>query len=169
MLERDKKYDIGILTPEAADLVAKIHNIMVNDLSTDNWNKKVYDAVIVFLTCYKKDVFFRELSGYFSDLNFDTDISDISDLSKAYYSCFFKCFREIVNEHPVFDSEDYDAFLKRRAQLSKERAKRNALKSNNIKEVINEKLKEIEKEFLDNGIEASEEDLLAELIRRMRD
>lgn len=168
LLERDRKYDIGLLNPESADLVAKIHNIMVNDLSTDDWNKKVYDTIIVFLTRYKNDTVFRELSGYFSDLNSDSDLSDISDLTKAYYSYFYMCFRKIVREHPSFDVENYNAFLERRTQLSIERAKSNALKSENIKVLINKKLKEVENEFLEKGIEASEDDMLAELVRRVQ-
>ena len=168
LLERDRKYDIGLLNTEAADLVAKIHNIMVSDLSKDNWNRKVYDTVITFLTRYKEDEIFCELSGYFSDLNSDADLSDISNITKAYYSYFYKCFRELVSKRPALDSDNYEAFLNRRTELSEERAKRNAQITDNIKEMINNKLNEVEKEFRENGIEASEEDLIAELVRRMR-
>ena len=101
LLERDKKYDIGSLTPEAADIVARIHSIMVSDLSKSDWNRKVYETVIAFLTRYRSDEFFRELSGYFSDLNSDSDLSGISEQTKTYYSCFYKCFRELIN-HPVW-------------------------------------------------------------------
>ena len=168
LLERDRKYDIGLLSPEAADLVAKIHNIMVSDLSTNDWNRKVYETVIAFLTRYRDDVVFRELSGYFSDLNFDTDLSELSDISKAYYSYFYKCFRAVVKEQPSFDEEGYEAFLERRSQLIQARAKRNSLKSDSIKAMINNTLKDVEKDFLENGIEASEEEMIAELLRRMR-
>lgn len=169
LLERDRRYDIGLLSTEAADIVAKIHNIMVDDLSTDGWDRKVYDAVIVFLTRYREDIVFHELSKYFSDLNSDSDLSDISELSKAYYSQFYSFFRYIVNEHPQLDLDNYGAFLVRRSQLSKERAKRNAQRTENIKELISDKLKEVERDFLENGIDASEEELITELVRRMRD
>ena len=169
LLERDKKYDIGTLSPDAADLVARIHNIMVTDLGTDDCNRKVYDTVIAFLTRYKKDVIFLELSGYFSDLNSDSDLSELSESTKAYYSYFYKCFRELINKQPDLDIENYDAFLKRRSQLSKAREERNAQKADKIKNMINNKLREVEKEYLDNGIEASEEDLINELVKRMRE
>ena len=168
LLERDRKYDIGLLNPEAADLVAKIHNIMVNDLSTNDWDRKVYDTIIIFLSRYKEDIFFRNLSGYFSDLNSDSDISDISDLTKAYYSYFYQCFRYLVSEQPVYRPEEYNLFLERRARLIQDKAARNAQKTEKIKEKINSTLKEVEKEFLENGIEASENDIVSELLRRIR-
>ena len=167
LLERDKKYDIGSLSPEAADTVARVHNIMVNDMSSNDWNRKVYDTVIAFLTRYRTDEFFRELSGYFSDLNSDSDLSGISEQTKTYYSCFYKCFRELIN-HPVLDIDEYEAFLKRRTQLSKDRAKKNAQRTENIKKIINDKIAEVEQEFLENGIELSEEELLTELVRRVQ-
>lgn len=168
LLERDKKYDIGSLKPEAADMVARIHNIMVNDLSRDGWNKKVYDTIIIFLSRYRSDDIFNELSGYFSDLNSDYDLSEISEHTMAYYSYFYNCFNTIISEQPVLDLEKYDAFLRRRAQLSEERAKRNAKKSDNIKAMLNSKLKEVELEYQETGVDISEEELLSELVRRMR-
>lgn len=168
LLERDKKYDIGSLTPEAADLVARIHNIMVNDLSSDDWNRKVYDTVSIILTRYRSDVIFSELSGYFSDLNSDVDLAGISSQTKAYYSFFYKCFHELMGGQPDLDSDMYNAFLKRRLQLSGERAKKNAQKAENIKEIISNTLNEIELEFQENGVDASEEELLTELVRRVR-
>ena len=167
LLERDKKYDIGSLTPESADIVASIHNIMVNDMSIDGWDRKVYESIIIFLTRYRKDDFFRELSGYFFDLNSDSDLSDISDQTKVYYSNFYKCFRDLI-DHPVLDLIEFDSFLERKAQLSLERAKKNAQKSEKIKEIINKKIKEVEQEFFDKGIELSEEEVLTELIRRVQ-
>ena len=101
-------------------------------------------------------------------MNSDADLSDISNITKAYYSYFYKCFRELVSKRPALDSDNYEAFLNRRTELSEERAKRNAQITDNIKEMINNKLNEVEKEFRENGIEASEEDLIAELVRRMR-
>ena len=168
LLERDRKYDIGLLNPEAADLVAKLHNIMVNDLSTNDWDRKVYDTISIFLSRYKEDVFFRNLSGYFSDLNSDSDISDIPDLTKAYYSYFYQCFRKLITEQPVYIPEEYNSFLERRNRLIQEKAERNAQKTERIKELINSTLIEVEKEFLENGIEASENDIVSELLRRMR-
>ena len=166
LLERDKKFDIGSLEPEAADIVARIHNIMVNDMRNDDWDRNVYETIRIILSRYRSDVFFRELSGYFSDLNSDADISMISDQTKAYYAAFYKCFRELIN-NPILDVEEYNNFIKRKAQLSAERAKKNAQKSEKIKKIIDNKLKEVEKEFLDNGVELSEEELLTELLRRV--
>lgn len=168
LLERDRKYDIGLLSPEAADLVANIHNIMVNDLSSDDWDRKVYDTISIFLVRYKEDVFFRNLSGYFSDLNSDSDISEISDLTKAYYSYFFQCFRKLLIEQPVYKSDEYNLFLERRACLIKDKADRNAQKTKKIKDKINNTLKEVEKEFMEKGLDASEDDIVSELVRRMR-
>ena len=168
LLERDKKYDIGSLKPEAADMVARIHNIMVNDMSRDGWNKKVYDTIIIFLSRYRDDDIFNELSGYFSDLNSDFDLSELSEHTMAYYSYFYNCFNTILSNHPVLNMEMYDAFLRRREQLSDERAKRNAQKTDNIKAILNSKLREVELEYQENGVDISEEELLSELVRRMR-
>lgn len=167
LLERDKKYDIGSLTPEAADIVASIHNIMVNDMCIDDWDRKVYETIIIILTRYRKDDFFRELSGYFFDLNFNSDLSNITEQSKVYYSCFYSCFRDLIN-NPVLNLDAYEAFLERRTQLSLERAKMNSQKSEKIKDIINIKIKEIEQDFLDKGIEYSEEEVLTEFIRRVQ-
>lgn len=168
LLERDKKYDIGSLTPEAADLVARIHNIMVNDLSSADWNRKVYETISIILIRYRNDAIFNELSGYFSDLNSDVDLTGISAQTMAYYSYFYKCFQALLNGQPDLDLDLYNAFLERRAQLSDERAKKNAQKAENIKEILNNTLNEIELEYQENGVEASEDELLTELVRRMR-
>ena len=44
----------------------------------------------------------------------------------------------------------------------------NSQKSEKIKDIINIKIKEIEQDFLDKGIEYSEEEVLTEFIRRVQ-
>ena len=67
-----------------------------------------------------------------------------------------------------FPSIDYLRFLKRRIQLSKERAKKVEKKTQNIKVKLTNTLREVELDFQENGVDASEEELLAELVRRVR-
>ncbi|MBO7451464.1 MAG: hypothetical protein J6U54_13955 [Clostridiales bacterium] len=86
----------------------------------------------------------------------------------AYYSFFYKYFFELSTEQPVFDPNTYNAFLKRRIQLSKERAKKVEEKTQNIKVKLTNTLREVELDFQENGVDASEEELLAELVRRVR-
>lgn len=168
LLERDKKFDIGSLAPDAADWVARIHNLMVNDLSNDDWNKKVYETLVILITRYRQDEIFRELSCYFSDLNSDRDLSDISQQSMAYYSSFYKFFHQLLTEQPTIDRDAYNEFLNRRLYLSKERTKKNVKKTENIKKMISNTLQKIELEFQENGVDASEEELLTELVRRVK-
>lgn len=167
LLERDKKYDIVSLNPEAADIVAQIHNYMVQDMSKGNWDKKVYDAISLFLTNYRNNDLFRELAGYFSDLNLDSDLSELSDQTKAYYSCFLKFFREIIKNTPKFDKNEYENFVNRRKEILKEREERNNRTTERVKNMVEKALKEIESEYQEKGIEASEDEIMTEVIRRI--
>ncbi len=167
LLERDKKYDIGSIEPEAADLVARIHNNMVNDMSKGEWDAKVYDWIIILLSRYRDYPIMRELAGYFSDLNSDSDISELSDESKAYYSYYYKCFREILNNPPDYNPDTYAEFLIRKEQLTKEREKNEKERDENLKNRIEKLVKEVKNDFQKKGIEATEEEIMNELVRRM--
>ena len=168
LLERDRKYDIGNLRPEAADMVARIHNKLVYDMSDNKWNKKVYDSILIILSSYRSNAVIRELTGYFSDLNSGSDISDLSDESKAYYSYYYKCFREIKDDTPKMDEEEFKLFLKRREKLKLEREQNRDAKARNIQDKLKKILEEVESEYKDKSIDVSEDEMMAEVLRRMK-
>ena len=168
LLERDRKYDIGSLSPEAADIVARVHNNMVRDMDDEQWDKKVYDSILIILSSYKKSAIIRSLAEYFSDLNSDSDLSDLSEETKSYYSYFYMCFHRIVDAPPKFDEDSYKDFLLRKSELHAKREKQKESRSNNIKERMVSILKDVEIEFQLNGIEASEDEIMTEVIRRIR-
>ncbi len=168
LLERDRRYDIGTLDPEAADIVARIHNKMVADMSERQWGKKIYDAILILLSQYRIQPVMRELMGYFSDLNSDSDLDNLPDESKAYYSYYYKVFREIVNNPPVYNEEEYESFLKRKAEISKQRMHENDQMAENVKKVINDTLMEVQLDYQTKGIEASENEIMNEIFRRIK-
>ena len=167
LMERDKKYDIGCLEPEAADLVARIHNNMVHDMSKGEWSKKVYDAVLILLARYNDYPIMRELAGYFSDLNSDSDLSGLSEESKAYYAYYYKCFREIRDNPPKYDPNIYNEFLTRKEELAREREERKKNKKKKVQDRLDSVVKEVLSEFQKSGIEATEDEIMNEVVRRM--
>lgn len=167
LLERDRRYDIGNLDPEAADIVARIHNNMVKDMSDGQWDKKVYDGILILFSSYKNNIIMRELASYFSDLNSDSDLTCLSDESKAYYSYYYDCFHNIIDGTPVFNPESYEQFLNRKEALSKDREKRQIKKTQKIRSKFERVLKEVECEFKSKGMDASEDEITAEVIRRI--
>ncbi len=168
LLERDKRYDIGALDPGAADIVADVHDRMISDMSGGEWEKKVYDGILIVLSQYRIQPIMRELMGYFSDLNSDVNLDDIQDDSKAYYSYYYRVFREIVNTPPAYSDEEYKAFLKRREEISRERILRSNKKTESIRKKIDEILREVEDDYQKKGIDANETEVLSEMIRRIK-
>ncbi len=167
LLERDRKYDIGCLEPKAADLVARIHNNMVNDMSRGEWSEKVYDAILILLSRYRDYPIMRELAGYFSDLNSDSDISSLSTISKAYYAYYYKCFLEIRDNPPEYNAQIYNEFITRREYLSKEREEQSKNTEKKVQDYLDKMVKEVLLEFQKNGIEATEKEIMNEVVRRM--
>jgi len=167
LLERDRKYDIGNLKPEAADTVAQIHNYMVRDMSRDNWDEKVYDTISLVLTSYRNNVVFRELASYFADLNMDTDLQELSETAKAYHAYFYKCFREILEKPPKYDEEAYEAFVIRKKEILKDREESNNRTAKKVKMMLDKAIKELEAEYQEKGIEATEDVLMTEVIRKI--
>lgn len=167
LLERDKKYDIGILTPDAADIVANIHNKMILDMGKDEWDKKVYEAISIILSQYRIQPLMRELMSYYSDLYSDSNLENLSAKSKAYYSFLYKMFREITEKAPRFNAAEYEMFKIRKKEIADERTLRNSKKTESIKKLINKIIKEVEFEYQKDGIEASESEILSEVVRRV--
>lgn len=167
LLERDRRYDIGTLDPEAADMVARVHNKMISDMSEGQWDKKVYDAISILLSHYRTQPVMRELLRYFSDLNSDSDLEDLQEESKAYYSYYYKMLREIVDVPPTLKAEDYEAFLLRKAEISKIRRSENNKKTESIKKKIDDILLEVELEYQKSGFDVSESEILTEVARRI--
>lgn len=180
LLERDRKYDIGNLKPEDADLVARIHNRLISDITNNEdgddgssvgkaqSSAKVYDTILLLLNNYHSNTIMRELAGYFSDLNTDSDLSRLSDESKAYYAYFYSFFHPIVDHAPKLDKVQFELFLKRREEIKKQKEQSRANKTKNIRDRMKKTIDEVEREFRKNGIDASEEEIVAEVIRKMK-
>lgn len=168
LLERDKRYDIGKLKPGDADIVATIHNCLVNDMSNDQSNRKVYNTILILLRKYHSDIIMRELCGFFSDLNSDTDISELDLESKAYYSYFYNFFSKIINKTPNFDEKKYDEFLNRRIEISTEKKKDSETKTKHLEDKLKKILEQVEIKFKNKGIDASEDEMVNEVIRMIK-
>ena len=168
LLERDKKYDIGEISTLAADIVVRIHNIMVNDMESDNWNKRFYDGLLVVLANYHKVDIMREVIEYFSDLNSDFDLSCLSEESKAYRAYFYNCFRAIVDKAPNYNEELYNQFLLRKEELKAGRKKAREVINNSIKDRFQNILEEVQQESINKGVEISENEIMAEVVRRIQ-
>lgn len=168
LLERDSKYNIGDLLPEEADLVARIHNNMIQDLSKEHSNSKIYDFILLLINNYRSNDIIRELACYFSDLNSESDISMISDESKAYYAYFYKHFRVIKDSCPIYDEREYQSFLNRRVEITSERRERRSITTKLIQDRMKKILEKIEREYKEKGVDASEEEMMSEVIRRLK-
>lgn len=168
LLDRDKRYDIGRLSPESADMVSRIHNMLIEDLSDNQWNKKVYDAIIILLDNYRENSLLKEIACYYSDLNSDSDLTGLDEKSKAYYSYFNKCIRGVEAKPPKFDLDEYELFLDRKKEIKNKRDERNRNKTKNIQQLMKKIIGEVDKEYKEKGVELSEEEMLGEVIRRIR-
>ena len=137
-------------------------------MSKELWNNKVYDTIIKFIYSYRTNVIIRELAEYFSDLNSDSDLSDLTVESKAYYAYFYKCFHEIIDKTPDFDEKEYELFLKRRAENINDRKRLSDSITKNIQVRMQKILEEVELEFKQKGVDASEEEMMSEVVRLMK-
>ncbi len=168
LLERDKKYGIVDLDTESADLISRIHNNMIKDMEAGNWDRKVYDAILILLSNYRDNILMKELASYFSDLNSDSDLSNISNLTKAYYSYYYSFFKNIVHNHPVYNEEEYTLFINRKQELAEKKRKRKMEKKRNVNNTIKNILNEIEIDCQKAGVDASEDEIMSEVIRRLK-
>lgn len=167
LLERDRKYDIDKLKPESADIVARIHYALVRDMNEGNGNNKVYETILLLLNSYHTESFMRELAGYLYDLNSDTDLLDLSDESKAYYAFFYKCFSKIKDAAPKYDEVEFASFLRRKEEISNEKKKRREDTKRRIQDKFGKLLEKIVIEYKKEGIDASENEIMKEFIRRV--
>ena len=140
---------------------------MVKDMSNEGWNNKVYDAVLIFIENYKSNPIIRELASYFSDLNSNSDLSRLPEQSKAYYSYYYKCFRDIPISAPKLDEDAYEEFLQCKAEISKNREKINNDAERRVKDRFANAIKMVRREYQEKGLEITEEELIAEVIRRV--
>lgn len=166
LLNRDKKYDIGELAPEAADLIADIHNKMVRDME-EQWNSKVYEFILILLNNYKKNEIMNMLAGYFTDLNTDFDSSKWSNTEKAYYAYYYQCFRKIHLQAPELDEEAFSSFLKRKEELKSEREKRKEEKFQSVQNRMQDAISALKEEYGKNESELSERELMEAIIKRL--
>lgn len=168
LLERDRKYDIGNLNPEDADMVARIHNKMIQDLGKNNWNKKVYDTILILLENYRSDTVMNELACYYSDLNSNSDLSDLSEKNKTYYSYYNMVLGKIEDKEPKYNDDEYKQFLRRRDEIREEKRESIDLKSKKIRRKMQQILADVEKEFIQKKEDVSEYEIMHEVIRRMK-
>ena len=168
LLERDRKYDIDNLKPESADIVVRIHNCIVHDMSSENWNNKVYDAILILLKNYRTNTIMRELAGYFTDLNSDSDLSDLSYETKAYYAYYYECLRKILEKAPEYDENKFNCFVKRKEEISIQKKKNRDKATKSIQDRLQKILEDVEFEFKEKEIDVSEDEMMNEVIRRMK-
>jgi hypothetical protein len=66
------------------------------------------------------------------------------------------------------DEEEFKLFLKRREKLKLEREQNRDAKARNIQDKLKKILEEVESEYKDKSIDVSEDEMMAEVLRRMK-
>lgn len=161
LLERDQNLGTTSLYVGDADLVSRIHRLMLADIKCEDCDRNMYLFIGQLISNYKEVAIFKQLADYFVVLNNLADGND-SGIDKRYLAYFYKMMSAIKDKEPDFDSENYDNFMKRREEIKEEKLKRRNKKVSEIESLV----KEITDEYAKNGMELTKEQLLKELASR---
>lgn len=161
LLERDQNLGTSSLYVGDADLVSKIHKLMLDDIKRDDCDKNVYFFISLLISSYRDIDVFKQLSDYFAILNNLTEI-DESDISKRYLAYFYKVFKSVKDKAPDYTETEFEDFVKRRDEIRVEKIKRRDEKVLAIEQMV----KDIADECAQKGLELTKEQLLKELASR---
>lgn len=164
LLDRDERLGTDKLEAKAADVVSRINNRMLDDMSKEDWNISVYIFIDMLIKNYRNNEIFEKLSEYFVYLNRTKLEDDILDEQIPYFAQFYKAFSSLRDNPTLYDDEDFCDFMNRREQLIIDRENENKKKEENIKDLVGEAIKKIE----DSGNEVTETEILNVILDKLK-
>lgn len=159
LLDRDERLSTSGLNTCAADYISDIHEMLI-DVAKKDSDEQIYKFILLLLGSYKKNMILYYIMTYFVDLNLDTDPDGYDDNKKLYYSNLFDLFTEMVNNRIEFKEEKYAEFLRRKAEISKQKKIRNDETLSKLKDILELKLKDLDSK----GIELPSDKIIEYLI-----
>lgn len=161
LFERDENLGTLSLYTGDADLVSKIHQLMLDDIKRDDCDKNIYYFISMLISSYRRNETFNYLAYYFSVLNNLVEMED-SFLDKSYLAYFYKVFKQIKDNAPEFNQKDFEDFLIRKDELLIERSERKKKRAMEIEQLVGE----ITDEYNQKGLELTKEQLIRELVNK---
>ena len=145
LIERDQMLGTLELNPQKTDIITSVIAEMKNDMSETDCNLDIYIFINMLIRSYRKTSLFENLANYFLVLNGQTDINNINDDEKRFFSNCYKLFHEELMQKSETNNEYLEKFYKRVEILNLEKQKqmedlRTAL-SNKISERISDLIK----------------------------
>ena len=163
LLERDERLGTDTLDARAADMVSRLKDRMLQDMSQNGWNQSVYIFIDMLITSYRDNIIFKRLAEYFTYLN-RSDLEDRANSEQIpYFAQFYRLFSSLLKNSTTYEEQDYIDFLERREQIIRGRVSEQEKKEENIKKLISDTVRELQ----ETGIDATETEILKAIIEKI--
>ena len=163
LLERDERLGTDTLDARAADMVSRLKDRMLQDMSQNGWNQSVYIFIDMLITSYRDNIIFKRLAEYFTYLN-RSDLEDRANSEQIpYFAQFYRLFSSLLKNPTTYEEQDYIDFLERREQIIRGRVSEQEKKEENIKKLISDTVRELQ----ETGIDATETEILKAIIEKI--
>ena len=130
LLERDKKYNIDDLDPDAADCLYDIYNEASCDLHKGGWNKDVYSFICYLIKHYRKRNGLLLLASYFCYMYVDRKKMDVEVDKVGYFVKFYDFFSALNKNDEHYSENDIKKLID--AKRAKIKALENKAKKNEM-------------------------------------
>lgn len=163
LLDRDERLGTDKLDTYAADMVSRLKDRMSQDMSQDGWNQSVYTFIDMLITSYRQNIIFERLAEYFTYLN-RSELDDLAESEQIpYFAQFYRLFHSLIKNPTTYEKKDYEAFLKRREQIIKERMTEQEKQEENIKKLISDTARELQ----ETGIAATDAEIIKAVLEKL--
>lgn len=164
LLDRDERLGTEKIDPKAADVISRLKGRMLQDMSRGDWNQAVYSFIDMLITNYRGNEIFEKLAEYFTYLN-RSKMDDVAREDQIpYFARYYKTFSSLLDDPYSFETADFEAFMKRREQIIRDKVKEDKQQELKLKKIINETAKELEK----TGVKATEEEILRAVLDKVK-
>ncbi|OQB12887.1 MAG: hypothetical protein BWY15_02036 [Firmicutes bacterium ADurb.Bin193] len=145
LIERDQMLGTLELNPQKTDIITSVIAEMKNDMSEADCNLDIYIFVNMLIRSYRKNPIFQNLANYFLVLNGQTDINNINDDEKRFFSNCYKLFHEELTQESETDNEYLEKFYKRVESLNLEKQRQMEDLKTTLSNKISERISELTK------------------------
>lgn len=164
LLERDERLGTDKLDAQAADMISRLKDRMSQDMSKGDWNQSVYAFIDMLIGNYRKNAIIEKLAEYFTYLN-RGDLDDcVREDQIPYFAQYYRTFDSLIKNPSAYEKKDYEAFLKRREQVIKNRIEEREKKDDQIKKLISDTARELE----ETGIAATDAEVLKAVLEKLK-
>lgn len=163
LLERDERLGTDTLDAHAADMVSRIKDRMLQDMSQGNWNQSVYTFIYMLITSYRQNIIFERLAEYFTYLN-GNELNDfVGDEQIPYFAHFYSLFDSLLKNPTSYKKKDYETFLKRREQIIRNKISEQEKMEEKIKKLISDTARELR----GIGIAATDTEIIKAVLEKL--